>query len=426
LRFAGQSLGYEEAEEESQWLTISSSSISSLSLSPALVVAFDLNIEENYSQYDKVTENLTRFLSFFDASSIPLLTMKVLLKQLSEKLDSIRNIAGNILERMLFQKFGLTDNQKIQSNDGNGKVLELRFPDEDLIVSCIEKQRNDLSTDQKEPVSTTASDQEFCVEVTDTIEESVEEQEEVGVVEKNSGTVYGEDEDDELVSSEEVDQPQQPLSLLNWHRPDHVFYVVIPCLQSSLYFHSIFSGLIVSIGGLTEAIVKSSTSALVSFSRKLSSSSQEIVLPYSSSRISKTSFLPILLQSVEHLFQENSKNDRIILPLLKTTHLLIKENIFELFLFPASSVATSSYDVLNQFYSNLILSYLFQEMKATNQVQKLFLLIDLYVLLLTMIHNKEDGEGYKIPRKKIMFYLLQLLSHRFPRIRKRNLLFFLL
>jgi hypothetical protein len=413
VTFSSQSLGYVEAEEESQWLTVSSS----ISSSPVLVVAFDLDIQTNHTRYDKVTQNLTGFLAFFAASSIPLLTMKVLLKQLSEKLDSVRSIAGNILERILFQRFGLNECQKSHKD---GSVLELCFPDEDLIAGCIEKQRNYLLAEQMEPDSSTARLDDLIPAV-GVVEENGEEQEDTRIVEKSNSFVNDEEQEEEQVTSEEDDQfHQHSLSLLNWHRPNHVFGVVVPCLQSSVYFHSIFSGLILSIGGLTEAIVKSSATAFLLFSRKLSSSQQDV--SSSSSRVTRTSFLPVLLQSIEHLFQGNFKNDRIILPLLKTTHLLIKENIFELFIFPMSTVPSSSYDVLSQFYSNLILSYLFQEMKATNQVQKLFLLIDLYVLLLTMIHNKEGGEGYKISRRKIMFYLLQLLSHKFPRIRKRNLL----
>jgi hypothetical protein len=393
IEFSDHSLGSGESSKD-LWISLSPSN----NQRPQLVFQSEVNISTSYVQYDKMVDNLQFYSSFYSDeknSSVLRDCMQILLKQVSEKLDSVRYIAGNIIQRLLFSKFGLLE---FADETHKSSVIRFDFPDEDILVSSIHfvvenlKNNDDLILKLQNQVTSRQ------VDPTD-----------IPLTESNEEEKAEDEPEEEL----RTDQNKQ-VFLINWHRPDHVFQVVVRCLRSRIYFQPIFSGLVVSMGGLTEAIVKSSQSAFISFCKVIVSDGD---LKYLST------FLFLMTTSIEQLFVVYAKNDRIILPLLKTIILILKENIInnmlqgQRLLLPEDQFHALLHEV-NEFYNRLILKFLFEELQSTSQITKLLLIVDAYILFLTIVHNSVDG--YRIQRKKTFFYLVQLLSHRFPRVRKCN------
>merc|ERR1711988_1729608 len=104
----------------------------------------------------------------------------------------------------------------------------------------------------------------------------------------------------------------------NWGLASDTFPKVVKILDLPPYHVATISGLVLSVGGLTEAVVKSSSTALMGWCRekKKSIDGQEL------SNFSKTLFL---------LFHEHRGDDRVTLPVMKTMDMLLSKGIFEAF-----------------------------------------------------------------------------------------------
>lgn len=404
MRYFPSSLGHQQSLEDSWMLPEIARSTD-----PGLSILTESQIEENYPNYDHILDNLQKFILFFsqpllfpayliprDSAVSPspiLLIVRQILKQLSEKLDSVRSVAGNFLERLLFQRF------QIRSwEDEFHHVSQFTIPDENILVRSVEKAVLSLR-DGSEDLHNSNH-----IQSSREISMKADELHDLNQTEELREEILEDLQDEQVRSS--VDR-STTTSMINWHRPDHVYPIAVNFLASSHYFDNVFCGFVISMGGLTEAVVKASNEAFLQYTQSLASSHDQ-----TSISVNKSTFLPTILQSVESLFQTYEKNDRIILPLLKTVQLLIKQNILEMFV----NYTTQGYERLNEFYSKLILQYLFQELRQASQIPKFFLIVDAFILLLSMISNSEGG--YQIPKRKAVFYLLQLLSHRFPRVRK--------
>ena len=144
--------------------------------------------------------------------------ISVIVKQLSEKLDSVREVAGNVLCRLISEA---DDTKHIPS------ILDI--PDRLLIVQAL-------------------------------MTRSV-----------GDGDMFDRSSSDYLSSI----LADNYLESINWNHPNHVYPIVCCLLQSELYFYSVLSGIAISVGGLTETTSKVSASSLLSYCSYLKRHSPE-------------------------------------------------------------------------------------------------------------------------------------------------------
>lgn len=255
--------------------------------------------------------------------------VSAILKQLSEKLDSVRDVAGNIIERLLV----LPPTTYLNKMPYRDELCNIIVKVQDLI--------NNPSSIVK-----------------------------VGVSIKS----------DEIKPIEKFSNTQRKI---NWGQPLHVFPFVINSLNCPCYFQSIIAGLIVSIGGLTETVVKASTSSLLQFCHNKKSIKDHTIL---------SNFANCLI----NIFESNRSNDRVVIPLLKTIEILLRNSIFDFL---------RAFE--NSFPVELLLNVK-EEMKTSNDIGKLRACIDVLLLLLLF----EDPVRHSAVKELVI-----LLGHKYPRIR---------
>lgn len=242
--------------------------------------------------------------------------ISILLKQLAEKLDAVRDIAGGILERII-------QNSQLIALVPDGEHLRLA-----LVKALSDKTR--------------------------------------------------------------IDGEDTP-AIINWSQPVYVFPFLANILDSEVYYQSIISGMVIAVGGLTETVVKASNAALLKYcqEKKASGGNGYTIL----NRISS---------ALVTLFQENTGNDRIIVPLLKTLEVLLRNSIYE-----NNSQCSNNYKN-NEFAGN-VYTLVHGESQTTNDVVKLIKIID--VLTLLLLYNEPT-------RNNALKALVVLLGHKYPRVRK--------
>ena len=176
---------------------------------------------------------------------------------------------------------------------------------------------------------------------------------------------------------------------LNWAQPGHVFPFLAQLLDSKLYFHSIIGGLVVAVGGLTESVVKESSAVLLEFCRSsLKSSSSSLA----SSPISQ------LAICLTNLFGEQSGNDRIMLPLLKTMDTLLRHGIFD------------AYRSDQELFVPRLLAAVKEESSSSTNVIKIKACIDVLIHLLQFEDPIRSGA---------LKALIIFLGHKYPRVRNQ-------
>ena len=99
------------------------------------------------------------------------------------------------------------------------------------------------------------------------------------------------------------------IGYLPWRSADFVFTQVQPFFSSPIYSMSIFKGLITSSGGLTESTLKASQKALFQYLSGMKGNSGL-----------KSEFLRKLIT----IFEQNLKDDRVTIPLMKTIEILLE------------------------------------------------------------------------------------------------------
>jgi len=101
-----------------------------------------------------------------------------------------------------------------------------------------------------------------------------------------------------------------------WRNPSFVFQQVVSLFDSPNFSKSLFTGIVSSAGGLTESTVKYSLDVLIKYISNLNGTDNEVE--------KKTQFLNLL----NDIFDENLKDERITIPLMKTLESLIRTTYF--------------------------------------------------------------------------------------------------
>jgi Tubulin folding cofactor D C terminal len=155
-------------------------------------------------------------------------------------------------------------------------------------------------------------------------------------------------------------------------------------MELDSYFDSIVAGFVISVGGLSEAVVKESAANLLKWCRAKKSSSNYIRLER-------------LASCLVSLFEQHNHDDRVVVPLLKTMDMLLKNDILYF-------LAAGKHP-----FSSRLLSCVKREVSKSSDVGKLKLCVELLILLL----------GFDDPvRPTALRSLVMLLGHQYPKVRK--------
>ncbi|XP_060577597.1 tubulin-specific chaperone D-like [Ruditapes philippinarum] len=177
--------------------------------------------------------------------------------------------------------------------------------------------------------------------------------------------------------------PKEEIPSINWAAPGDTFPRFTKLLRCHAYTYSVLLGLTVSVGGLTESLVKHSNASLQSYLRSLSKDIKELT------RITST---------LTQIFKDYQKVDRVSLPMVKMLDQLLSTGCFDPFIEQEShSFPLEVYQLVKT------------EILKCGEPQKLLASADVYCGLLQF-----PGEV----RKKSLTSLCIFLCHRFPRIRK--------
>uniref|UniRef100_A0A2D4PJN4 Tubulin-folding cofactor D C-terminal domain-containing protein n=1 Tax=Micrurus surinamensis TaxID=129470 RepID=A0A2D4PJN4_MICSU len=177
--------------------------------------------------------------------------------------------------------------------------------------------------------------------------------------------------------------PRSEAVTFNWNAPSQAFPRVTQLLGLASYRYHILTGLTVSIGGLTESIVRCSSQSLFNYLKSIQND-----------RDAMNSFCETLLK----VFEDNLLNDRVSVPLLKMLDQILANGCFDVFITEE-----------NHPFPMKLLTLCKEESKRSKDIQKLRSSIAVFCGLVQF-----PGDM----RKKVLFQLFFLLCHPFPVIRK--------
>lgn len=177
--------------------------------------------------------------------------------------------------------------------------------------------------------------------------------------------------------------PREEATHLNWNAASQAFPRITQLLRLPAFRYHVLLGITVSVGGLTESTVRYSSQSLFDYLRTIQTDEQPL-----------KEFCDLLLQ----LFQDNRRNDRVSIPLLKMLDQMLANGCFEMFT-----------EEENHPFALELLSLCKEEIKKSKDIPKLRSSIAVFC---GMIQFRGDI------RKKILFQLFVLLCHPFPIVRK--------
>lgn len=172
----------------------------------------------------------------------------------------------------------------------------------------------------------------------------------------------------------------------NWSSPEETYPLLMKAINIDTFYDYIIDGMVISVGGLTESVARYSTKALLEYIRALKKSK-------ASFKISKIAF------SLIRLFEEQQKNQRVILPLLVTLDKLISHGC----------LAELIHNNTGQFAEKLA-TCVRREAQNCQNINRIIALIPVTLGLL-------DCSDKKVVESLLLF-LLRLLVHKFPRVRR--------
>lgn len=179
-------------------------------------------------------------------------------------------------------------------------------------------------------------------------------------------------------------------SAVNWSRPDHAFpFVTLLMSESRRYSLSIFTGLITSVGCITETVSKVAAEQLL----RVSISCRDTVENHF--------FLSQLMEYMFQLLQQSRRKDRVVIPLLKAIDILLKNNIFD-----------RLDGNLKQSWASSMLALLNAEVKNCQQISKICAIMDTQSLLAEF----EEKQFVVVSQ-----FVSSMLGHKFPKVRKCKL-----
>ncbi|XP_041362453.1 tubulin-specific chaperone D-like [Gigantopelta aegis] len=180
-----------------------------------------------------------------------------------------------------------------------------------------------------------------------------------------------------------VKLPHEDVKEINWAAPSETFPQLTGLLSLSTFTYSVLLGLTVSVGGLTESLVKYSSSSLYNYLHEISEDS---------------SAMDVFSQTLIQIYKDYHRNDRVSIPLLKMTAQLLSKGCFQCF------VDDTSHSFLVE-----LLNLVKKEMYRSSDPFKLMAAAD---VLTELLQFREETKRLSLSS------LMILLCHKYPRVRK--------
>jgi hypothetical protein len=171
----------------------------------------------------------------------------------------------------------------------------------------------------------------------------------------------------------------------NWAVAATTFRKMVATMELLPYHTAVISGLVLSVGGLTEAVVKCSSSALLDWARASKDHGAGL-----------EAFAAVLTS----LLDAHAGDDRVVLPLLKTVELVLESEVLDFL---------STNDDGPNFGAGLM-ARVNRELARSTNISKLFTGLN---CALALLHVPTAAVRYGA-----MQLVLELLGHRYPRVRK--------
>jgi len=175
---------------------------------------------------------------------------------------------------------------------------------------------------------------------------------------------------------------------INWASPETTFPLVMRAINIDTFFDSILSGLVISVGGLTESVQKSSSKAFLEYIRALKT-------------LRTVGKVARVGHGLIRIFDEYSKDARVILPLLLTVDRVLSYGCFDTLLCKPD----------NGFAKELGLRVR-REATRCFDIKRLMAIVP---VALNILHcDKADVQEI------MLLFLMRLLVHKYPRIRRHT------
>ena len=177
---------------------------------------------------------------------------------------------------------------------------------------------------------------------------------------------------------------------IDWLAPSVTFPLVIQTLSIPAYRLAALSGLVVSVGGLTESLVRHSSSCIIEWVEE-----------------AEEEQLQALATDICAIIESNFHNERMVIPMFKTLDLLLSNGCLEPLLGE------------DEPFAEQLVVLCKKEMAKCSDVKKLSAAVDVYIGLLAAESTSTDPSGEPTPtRKRVLSQLLIWLCHKYPRVRK--------
>eukprot|EP00249_Psilotum_nudum_P020538 c27747_g1_i1 orf=323-4195(+) len=182
----------------------------------------------------------------------------------------------------------------------------------------------------------------------------------------------------------------------NWGVPADVFPRLVHLLKFPEYQSFVISGLVISIGGLSESLSRIALTAMLDF-LKVNATPNDMGVPYGNSKNDSSKQEKWLETELVRILKTNTGCDRVILPTFKTIDALFSKGILSKL---QDSEPTFAVEVLRSVRA---------EIKGSKDIIKIITCIN----VLSHIALIQEPSG-----SQALCQLLHLLSHRYPKVRK--------
>ncbi|KAL4496061.1 hypothetical protein ABPG72_015483 [Tetrahymena utriculariae] len=170
-----------------------------------------------------------------------------------------------------------------------------------------------------------------------------------------------------------------------WNQPHGVYPIITPILQLVEYNYYIIKGLSVSVGGITESVVKHSLGALTQFISNISKTQHQ------------NEVFALTFENIIKILNEYAKEERVVIPMFKTLD----------FMFEKSEIQEWA---KTNTYGEKIFEIICKEIKGTKSILKIPSCVGLIVGLMNL--QKESIQN------DMLELILSILTHKFPKVRK--------
>ena len=171
---------------------------------------------------------------------------------------------------------------------------------------------------------------------------------------------------------------------VNWSSASSTYKLVMNAACINEFFYDIISGMVTSVGGLSESVTRCSEEAILAWTRNTSDSSTRV------------NTLGLVLVEI---FQRNRSNRRVSLPLMKMLEKLFNRGTFDALMKENTSFALD------------LLACLRMEVRQCSDVHRLLGAVSVAYGLLSCLNDKSVNTD-------ILTFLLSMLCHAFPRVRR--------